>query len=337
MRLSRRHLFGLAAGTALAPLFGRRGEARAAKPTPIEIRATPIASFLPSDPQRRRFGALLFRSGLQLSGRHDDFGGWSGLWRSADGRELVALSDQASWLTARPVYAGGRLSGLEAASIGPVLGADGGPLWRGRAYDTEALTISGGTAYVAIERVHQVMRFDWGKHGMLARGHAVPVPREARRLPANKSFEAIGAAPQGSPLAGAVVAIAERSHRGDDAPTLGVILGGPRPGIFQLTRHGGYEITDLAFLPGGDMLVLERWFKLLKGMGMRIRRISGRDLKPGALLDGPVLIEADFGHEVDNMEGLAVHQEGGKTMLTLISDDNFSIFQRTLLLEFELA
>jgi hypothetical protein len=36
------------------------------------------------------------------------------------------------------------------------------------------------------------------------------------------------------------------------------------------------------------------------------------------------------------MEGLAVHREGGETILTLISDDNFSRLQRTLLLEFAL-
>jgi hypothetical protein len=50
-----------------------------------------------------------------------------------------------------------------------------------------------------------------------------------------------------------------------------------------------------------------------------------------------VLIEADLGEEIDNMEGLAVHQEAGKTILTLISDDNFSMIQRTILLEFELV
>jgi hypothetical protein len=35
--------------------------------------------------------------------------------------------------------------------------------------------------------------------------------------------------------------------------------------------------------------------------------------------------------------GMCVHQEGGKTILTLISDDNFSFLQRTVLLEFELV
>jgi hypothetical protein len=37
------------------------------------------------------------------------------------------------------------------------------------------------------------------------------------------------------------------------------------------------------------------------------------------------------------MEALAVHREGSRTILTIMSDDNFSSLQRTLLLEFELA
>jgi len=45
-----------------------------------------------------------------------------------------------------------------------------------------------------------------------------------------------------------------------------------------------------------------------------------------------------MGFEIDNMEGLAVHRNAkGETILTLISDDNFSSFQRTLLLQFALV
>jgi hypothetical protein len=37
------------------------------------------------------------------------------------------------------------------------------------------------------------------------------------------------------------------------------------------------------------------------------------------------------------MEGLSVHRSpSGETVLTLVSDDNFSIIQRTILLQFTL-
>ena len=71
---------------------------------------------------------------------------------------------------------------------------------------------------------------------------------------------------------------------------------------------------------------------------MRIRRVPLADVKPGATIDGPVLIEADMGYQIDNMEGLSVHRAAdGALVLTLISDDNFSFIQRTLLLQFTLA
>jgi hypothetical protein len=60
-------------------------------------------------------------------------------------------------------------------------------------------------------------------------------------------------------------------------------------------------------------------------------------IKPGAVLDGPVIFEANLGDQIDNMEGLAVHRSDGQTVLTLVSDDNLSPLQRTLLLQFTLV
>jgi hypothetical protein len=70
---------------------------------------------------------------------------------------------------------------------------------------------------------------------------------------------------------------------------------------------------------------------------MRLRRIYGESIAKGQVADGPVLFEADMGYQIDNMEGLSVHREAdGTQVLTLISDDNFSALQRTLLLQFAL-
>ena len=50
------------------------------------------------------------------------------------------------------------------------------------------------------------------------------------------------------------------------------------------------------------------------------------------------LIFADMGYQIDNMEGLSVHRTtAGDTILTLVSDDNFSALQRTILLQFKLV
>ena len=77
---------------------------------------------------------------------------------------------------------------------------------------------------------------------------------------------------------------------------------------------------------------------MLRGITARIRRVPQRDIRPGAVVDGPVLIEADLGYQLDNMEGMAVHRSpSGETIITLVSDDNFSPLQRTLLLQFALV
>jgi hypothetical protein len=71
---------------------------------------------------------------------------------------------------------------------------------------------------------------------------------------------------------------------------------------------------------------------------MRIRRIPLASIEPGALIDGQPLIVADLGYQIDNMESIAVHRnEDGETILTLVSDDNFSALQRNLLLQFALV
>lgn len=336
MRLSRRSvLAGL--GTAVLGLPARAQSLEPGR-VPVSISSRPIASFEPGNPTETRFGQLIFRGGLQLKGSHPRFGGFSGLWRSPDGARIVAITDNGFWLTARIARnSQGKLAGLEEAELAPILGASGKPLHRSRYYDTESLAIQGGTAFIGVERTHDVLRFDFGRHGVEARAQLVPTPRAVKRLPNNRGLEALGVLPAGHPLAGALIAISERSGR-EDEPTTGFIIGGRQPGTLQVLRRDGYDITDLTVLPGGDLLLLERWYKPLRGVGMRIRRIAGGTIRPGAKLDGPLLIEADLGQEIDNMEGMAVHLEGGRTIVTVISDDNFSTFlQRTVLLEFELA
>ena len=94
----------------------------------------------------------------------------------------------------------------------------------------------------------------------------------------------------------------------------------------------------MALLPGGDLLILEHKFSWATGVAIRIRRIALESVQPDAVVDGPALFEADMGFEIDNMEGLGVHRNAdGDIVLTLVSDDNFSPIQRTLLLQFRLA
>ena len=63
MRLTRR-AFLASAALALTTAPAKPRPAAPSEPTPIDIQATPIASFSAADKDRRTFGSLTFRSGL---------------------------------------------------------------------------------------------------------------------------------------------------------------------------------------------------------------------------------------------------------------------------------
>src|SRR5262245_12804284 len=52
----------------------------------------------------RRFGKLEYRGGVILSSDDERFGGFSGLAISADGRAILAVSDEGWWLRANVIY-----------------------------------------------------------------------------------------------------------------------------------------------------------------------------------------------------------------------------------------
>jgi len=83
------------------------------------------------------------------------------------------------------------------------------------------------------------------------------------------------------------------------------------------------------------MLLLERRYSPARGIALRIRRIPLADIKADTVLDGRSMNEADLAYQIDNIEGIAVHRNSaGEAIVTLVSDDNFSIIQRNLLLQF---
>jgi len=305
-------------------------------PVSIEVNARPIPFFDPRDRSRRRFGSLEYRSGLALTSSYRGFGGLSGWRLDPKGERFIALSDKGGWFTGRIVYKGREMIGLDDVEAAPMIGPDGRPITARGWYDSESIALDGSLVYVGLERVNQVLRFDFSKGFTRSRGEVVPLPPAARKLPNNKGLEALVMVPKGLPLVGTLIAISER---GLDANVnlIAFLVGGPSPGQFSVRRTENFDVSD-AVLLSGDLLVLERKFSWLAGVGIRIRRIPLKSVAPGALVDGPSIFEADLGEEIDNMEGIDAHVTGeGDTVLTMVSDDNFSMLQRTLLLQFTLV
>jgi hypothetical protein len=261
----------------------------------------------------------------------------SGLRLDKKGERFIAISDKGGWFTGRIVYNGREMVGIDDVEASPILGPDGKPITSRGWFDTESIALDGSLVYVGLERVNQVLRFDFAKGFTRAPGEVVPLPAAARKLPYNKGLEALVVVPKGFALAGTLIAISER---GLDAGgnIIGFLVGGRTPGQFGVRRTENFDISDAVLLPSGNLLLLERKFSLLGGVGIRIRRVALASIAPGAVVDGPAIFNADLGDEIDNMEGIDAHvTEQGDTVLTLISDDNFSMIQRNLLLQFTLV
>jgi hypothetical protein len=315
----------------------RPDEFSAAAPVAIEVNARPIPSFDGRDRSHVRFGSLEYRSGLVLTSPFAGFGGLSGLRLDAKGERFISISDHGSWFTGRIVYSGRAMVGLADVEAAPLLGPDGKPITTRRWYDSESIALDGSHVYVGLERVNQVLRYDFSRGFIRAPGVVVPLPPAVQKLPRNKGLETLVMVPKGFPLAGTLIAISER---GLDAAgnIIGFLVGGRTPGQFSVRRSEDFDISDGVLLASGDLLILERRFSWLGGLGIRIRRIALASVMPGAVLDGPSIFDADLGNEVDNMEGIDAHVTAeGDTVLTMVSDDNFSMLQRTLLLQFTLV
>lgn len=331
----------LAQATTEPPPRALQVEHAVAEPVSVEVNARSIPNFEPRDRTRTRFGSLDYRSGLVLTSPYRGFGGLSGLrFLDGKGERFLAISDQGGWFTGSIRYAGREMTGLADVEAAPVLGADGRPITEKKLwYDTESLARDGNLVYVGLERVNQILRYDFAKGGTRARGEVISVPPALRKLPYNKGLEAMVVVPkgQGQPLAGSLIAFSERGLDAD-GNLIAFLIGGPSPGQFSVRRTEKYDISDAVLLPSGELLILERKFSWFTGVNIRIRSIPLKSIVPGALVDGPALFAADLGHEIDNMEAIDAHVTAdGETVLTLISDDNFSMLQRTLLLQFTLA
>ena len=170
------------------------------------------------------------------------------------------------------MYQDGKPAGIADAEMAPMLGPDGKPLAARRWYDTESLAETDGTLYVGIERVEKILRFDYRRYGLAARGEPIKVPDDFRTFSYNKSLECLAVPPTGSPLAGALIAVTEHSldaqgnHRS-------YILDGDRVARFSVKRSDGFDVSDCTILPPADLLLLERSYSPLRGIAMRIRRI----------------------------------------------------------------
>jgi hypothetical protein len=296
-----------------------------AKPIEIVARPVPLNS---SNPAMTLVGALAYRGGLEITSKDPDFGGLSALGISSDGARLVALSDRGFRFSARILYdERGYLSGLADADLGPMGGIDGAPLTDKEYADAEAMAPGvEGEIVVAFERRHRLWRYVPGS----ALPEPLPPPDELAGSPSNGGIEALALLDDGR-----LFALTEKFSSGDSV--VGWISDRDGWSVLTLATDGGFDPTGAATLPGGDIVVVMRRFTLTGGSGARLIRIPESHIRPGASLKGSLIAEIVPPLTVDNFEGVEARRGArGETLITILSDDNFNPFQRTLLMMFEL-
>ena len=83
--------------------------------------------------------------------------------------------------------------------------------------------------------------------------------------------------------------------------------------------------------------MVERSFSISRGVRCRIVVIPAKDVRPDATVRGEEVARFAPPVTVDNMEGIAARKgDNGEPIVYLVSDNNFSPLQRTILLMFEL-
>ncbi len=310
-------------------LLGAMLSSAAGEPLRLEVR--PISQFniagaaLPDRP-------LQFLGGLHISSDHDEFGGLSGI--EVTGDKVFAISDSGSLVQGRLVHEAGRLVGFADAEIGPLF-PDGETRKSVGDIEDVAFDPADPTRGVVVRerQANAMLTFRLGSDGP-ERFEPMRVGAEDRILRSNSGLESVAYAPPTSPVAGEVIAISERRRRGQTGIP-GWVAG---VGGFEITERDGFAISSARFLADGDLILLERRFSPAWGIALRLRRIPGERVAAGATLDGDYILDAGMTSPIDNMEGLAVSQDqAGRTILTLVSDDNHSILQRTLILQFALV
>jgi len=307
----------------------------------LTVRTTPVKSFNLFS-QLVTFGGLEWRGGIELASDDERFGGLSSLELTEDGTDLLAVSDRGFWFKADLIYTDGHLSGLGNAVMASILGPDGKP-YKGKVRnDAEALAgwepgRIDGKVIVGFESRARAGIYDLGKDGFKARFRDLKLPKDVAMGPPNKELEAIGRFTSG-PLAGSILAISEL-NKDENGDIRAWVWGGGRKAFdFAIKKFEDYAITDLAILPDGDILTVERSFGASVLPGMAIRRIKTEDIVANGAVSPSLVFSGRMPfYRIDNMEGIAVSKLNGETRVTVLSDNNYRPeFQRTLLLQFAL-
>jgi hypothetical protein len=319
---------------AAAPVWPSRVEPAAMQQ--IEIRSRSISRFLIGSDQKQ-FGPFEFIGGLEMTANSRHFGALSAFRFLKPGSGFIGVADTGFWFFGTVARdSGGRPTGIADFRMEEMVDQAGAVISEKWDVDAEGLDVKDDVATVGLERNHRIAQYWIDPDSMGASFRQLDFLVPSYELRKNRGFETVAHALADGPHKGGLVVVSEKSLD-KEGNIFGAIIEGPDKGIFTVKREGSFDITDGAFLPDGDLLLLERSFSMAGGVKMRLRRIPGEAIAKETLADGPVLLQADMSYQIDNMEAMDVwRRDDGAWIVSLMSDDNHSLLQRNLYLEFRL-
>lgn len=298
------------------------------RPAPIfdqQVDVRPV-SF---DAGSAQLGPLRLTGVWQLSSRHEWFGGYSALLSIRPGR-LLAFSDRGHSIDLP-------IPGTPSAAPARIGSATGDSKALKASRDIEAATYDPDRdeIFLAMEFRNAITRTT-----PALQGWTMVFPRLMQGWSGNQGPEAMVRLADGR-----FVVLGERDggwRDRDSHPAL-LLAGDPTRGTqeqaFTFDSAGGGRPTDMAQLPDGRVLILQRtllWPFPPRFSGA-IALADPATLQPGGRWRGTVLARLEAPLPVDNFEGIAITPAaGGRVHVWLISDDNMAVTQRTLLWRLEL-
>ncbi|PAU97758.1 esterase-like activity of phytase family protein [Paracoccus salipaludis] len=257
------------------------------------------------------------------TGADEDFGGFSGIEMSADGRSYTALSDRATvrWGSIER-DSQGRIRSLSTAGRARLQDSSGTKLKPGYLGDAEGLAIDAeGRMYVSFEGLDRIARFDDPDRP----AERIPPAPAFKGLVRNAGLEALAVTPEGD-----ILTMPEQWESSPPMTPVWRFRDGTWSTAFRLPRDGVWAPVGADVGPDGKLYVLERDFRGLRGFASRVRRYA----MDGDSVGPPEHILTTSLLQFDNLEGIAVWADGQGIRITMISDDNFLFVQRTELVEY---
>ncbi len=256
-----------------------------------------------------------------------------------DGEHFITVMDTGYWAQGKIIRGkAGKLQAISDFSIHEMIGPPGYQQDRKGFMDAEGLVLDGNDLLVSFEHKDRIDRYPLGAfEASSPLASQKPHLVKGQILQSNGGMEALLRAPLDGPLAGSLIFVSEKTYN-DAGDFIAGVQSGPKKGSFFIKREPPYNITDGVFLPDGSFLLLERSLGLTSGIGVRVRRFGSTAIEgKGETIDGVTIFEAGYWQEIDNMEGIdVIKAPEGDLRIILISDDNHSMLERNLMLEFRL-